>query len=102
MSTQLIDDLEQAMCGAMLERMPKDPTGEMASMAVSELLIEYGNWRARLIAPRPRAAHVSRELAASMMTTEHATAIAAIIAKIQAGDDLTPHLSKAVERIGRD
>jgi hypothetical protein len=93
---ELADALEDAAREYVLAAMPDDPSGELASMPLGDLLISYGTWRSRLIPASPRACHVSAELAASARTVEYRGGLEAIVAKIKAGDDLTPHLSRAV------
>ena len=76
--------------------MPERPTRKMREMTLDELLMIYFNWRARQIPPRPRACHLSAELNASPKATEHRKALDELIGKIEAGQDLTPHLSEKV------
>jgi len=101
-STQIIDDLEREMCAHILENLPADSTGNLAAQPLPGLLIEYGNWKARLIPARPRQVHVSNEMAGSAKLVEHKANVDSVIAKIELGDDLTAHLSKGIEKIGRD
>lgn len=81
----------------VLAEMPDDPSGELEAMPLGDLLISYGTWRARLIPPQPRVCHLSRELQASPKATERKAGLDAIVAKIDAGNSLKPHLSRAVE-----
>lgn len=80
----------------ILDAMPERPTRKMREMTLDELLMIYFNWRARQIPPRPRACHLSAELNASPKATEHRKALDELIGKIEAGQDLTPHLSEKV------
>lgn len=93
----LIDRLEKAIREHILEAM-SDPTGLLADEALPDLLMSFETWRSRRIPARPRSVHRSAELQASPKSDEHERVLDAIIAKIQAGDDLTPHLSKAIDR----
>ena len=58
----------------VLREMPPDPSGELAEMGLSDLLILYGNWRGRYVAAWPRRVHESRELRASPKYLEHSDA----------------------------
>lgn len=77
--------------------MPNDPSGDLASKSISDLLLVYGNWRSRLVAAMPRVVHISQELEASSKFKEHEAALKAIVAKIETGEDLTAHLSKRTQ-----
>jgi hypothetical protein len=96
--TGLIDQLEAATCRHILGEMPNDPNGKLAAMALPDLLVSYGTWRSRLVLAQPRRCHLSRELEASPKAVEHKVALAAIVAKLKAGDDLSPHLSKGIDQ----
>ncbi|MDP9347512.1 MAG: hypothetical protein M3P44_17720 [Actinomycetota bacterium] len=66
-------------------------------MDLANLLIVYGNWRGRFVSSKPRKVHFSRELAAALPGSQHEAAIHTVCAEIEAGDDLTPRLSKGVD-----
>lgn len=91
-----VDDLEQLIHRDVLAKLGPDPSGELSVMPLASLLIIYFNWRARFIPVRPRLAHLSAELLASPKCLEHQGAVDFIVAKIESGDDLTPHLSRWV------
>lgn len=93
----LVDQLEEVARGYLLAELPADQAAELAQESLADLLITIFNWRTRLIPPVPRVCHQSAQLRASTKATEHATALTALIEKIEAGDDLTPHLSRAVK-----
>lgn len=94
--TDVISDLEELIRQDLVDRLGPDPSGEIAGMSLSDVLIVYLNWRGRFIPVRPRTIHVSRELGTAAKYREHGPALDAIVAKIEAGDDLTPHLSKRI------
>jgi len=73
-----------------------DPSGELGTMPLGELLVVYGNWRSRRIPAHPRRVHWSAELKLSSKMTEHRAALRAIADKTAKGQDLTPHLSDRV------
>jgi hypothetical protein len=93
---ELVGRLEQASREHALAAMPADPTGALAAMSLRDLLQAYGSWKARLVPARPRTVHISSELAASPEMAQHKAELDAIVAKIGAGAELRPHLSKPV------
>ncbi len=92
----LVDKLEQAIHAHVVTAMPLDQSGELAAMALANLLITYWVWIGRLIPRAPRVVHQSREMLASPKTVEHGTELELLLDKIRNGDDLRPHLSKRV------
>jgi hypothetical protein len=97
MSPTLVDDLEQAIRQHLLASLPADPTGTLSSKNLPDLLIVYFTWRGRLIPARPRKVHESGALNASPKRSDHQSALESIVRKIERGDDLRSHLSRAVE-----
>src|SRR4051794_22106915 len=93
----LADRLERIVRRHVESSIPPDPTGELAAMQLSNLLIVYGNWRGRVVPRRPRTVHLSRELEEELPDSPHKAAIQDVCAEIENGDDLTPRLSKAVD-----
>jgi hypothetical protein len=93
----LVDELVETIRACLLAGMPTDPGAELPNMELPELLITYGTWQARLIPAQPRDCHVSAELSASPNASEHKDALDVIVAKIEAGEDLRPHLSRRVK-----
>jgi hypothetical protein len=94
----LADRLEDAVRSYIVRKMPSDPSGELAGKPFRELQNLYGNWSGRLPSPQPRTAHKSAEMMASDEAKLYSTEIAELVRKIEAGEDLKPHLSKAVEK----
>lgn len=91
-----VDELERQIRDHVLRVMPRDPSGELAAAPLHSLLLTYGNWRSRFVRSSPRAVHLSSTLQASSKLTEHKAPVEAIITAIEAGDDLTPHLSRGI------
>lgn len=94
---ELIADLEKVTRRCVLDAMPADASGELEKMSLADLLLTYGNWRSRLIPQRPRRVHLSEELKDSPAAAEHRAGLDALVGKIEAGGNLKPHLSRAVE-----
>jgi hypothetical protein len=97
-----VDQLEAVIRKYMLDAMPPGVRSGLEPLSLSDLVIQYVSWRDRLIPARPRRCHRSAELAASPKAVEHQAALDEITAKIGAGEDLTPHLSKGVANPVKD
>lgn len=93
----IVDRLERVVRRHVQGSIPPDPSGELAAMNLSSLLIVYGNWRGRFVSRRPRRVHVSRELAAELSGSAHHAALDDVRREIETGADLTPRLSKGIE-----
>lgn len=91
-----VDDLEKQISAYIINVMPADPSGELETLPLTDLLIAYGNWRSRWVPAHPRAVHWSSKLRSSLHTASHQVALNAISAAAQAGDDLTPYLSRSI------
>ncbi|HTX35414.1 MAG TPA: hypothetical protein VME43_10340 [Bryobacteraceae bacterium] len=93
-------DFKEDIRQHVLRVLPRDPRTDqdLHSKNASDLLIIYANWLMRLIPSRPRVVHVSRALLANPLAVDpkYAPALAALQATIQAGHDLTPHLSTRI------
>jgi len=70
---------------------------EINSKDACELLIVYHNWMSRHIFPNPRRVYLSAAFKANTVTAQRQADLDALIAKIEKGEDLKPHLSKRVE-----
>lgn len=81
----------------MLGELPGDPSGDLAAMPVRDLLMIYGNWLGRRVPPRPRTVHRSTQLDASTAAGTDKAELDTLVAKIEAGEDIKPHLSTAIE-----
>jgi hypothetical protein len=60
---------------------------------LTDLLIDYVNWRSRYVGQRPRTVSIEPAAQADRRWSAHAAPIAAFLDKVRRGDDLTPHLS---------
>jgi len=87
------DKLTAAVREYVLRKMPHDDSGELAAMDLRQLLQTFFNLQGRQISARPRTCHVSEELQSSAKLAEHQATIETLIGKIEAGEDLIPHLS---------
>lgn len=94
--SDVVTDLERLMGDDVLVALGSDPSGELAAKPFAALLIVYLNWRSRFVPVRRRQVHLSAELQASPKYLQYQTVVNAVSAKIQAGVDLTPHLSRRV------
>lgn len=65
-------------------------------MTEFELVACYLNWRRRMITPQPRRLIESAKFAITKQNPGHAESLTTLLAKIQNGDNLIPHLSKRV------
>lgn len=91
---KLVNELEAVVRRHLLDALPDDPTGALEEERLWDLLVIYATWQGRFVAQRPRAVHISSELAA----TEEAQGgrLDPIVSRIEGGDDLTPYLSTRV------
>lgn len=78
-----------------IPRFPNDTSSLAALKAkpLGALLIDYNNWAIRYIAPRPRKVIIERAAAKDRRWHSFDSAIRRLLRRIEAGDDLTPHLS---------
>ena len=81
-----------------------DDRVELEAADTSALLVVWFNWTSRLVTQRPRRVHWSHELeqhASPHFASPHVgDGVAHVAAHIEAGDDLSPHLSKAALQYG--
>lgn len=95
--SDLADRVEDSVRAYVLQKMPPDPSGELATTPFRELLHIYGSWRGRHPYPRPRAVHRSQEHLSSAEARTFQAEIDELVRKMEAGEDLKPHLSRAVD-----
>lgn len=91
----LIERLEKRIRRHISESMPADQS-YFEEQTLVNLMIDYRVWRGRFVQPVPRTVRLSAELKKSPKRQVHAAALAAIEAKIAAGEDLSAHLSTRV------
>lgn len=96
MTDDPVTRLEYLIRTDLLAEMGGDPSGELSTKSFASLLIIYANWRQRFISQHPREAHLSIGLSSGPNYEPHADAVAAIVTAIEAGTDLTPHLSRGI------
>lgn len=94
----LVEDLEEDVRQHVLGAMPDAERAGLASLRLSDLLIEYQTWRGRFIPPQPRSVHWSNELRSSPEVETYCEALDVLERKVEDGKDLTPHLSSLVHR----
>lgn len=97
--SDIVERLELVIRGHVIGAMPIDGREPpLRSLSLSTLLIEYRTWRGRFVAPQPRAVQISAELQGSPMVRAYEHEFATLRRKIEAGEDLTPHLSTRIHR----
>lgn len=74
-----------------------DVLAEINSKDARELLIVYHNWMSRHVFATRRKVHVSAAYTANPIATQRKSDLDALIAKIENGEELKPHLSLRVE-----
>lgn len=94
-SVDLMDGVEAVIRQHVLAWVP-DTSGKLASTDLRGLLSEYGTWRSQRVSPVPRSCHLSPELLADPKAAKRRVDLDALIVKIEAGEDLGPHLSRRV------
>lgn len=86
----------------VLEHLPPFPgdRGALASKGTYDLLTIYVNWLRRLVPAQPRRVHSSEALLASQcsLADKHRTGLDQLIAKIETGSCIRPHLSTRIEQ----
>lgn len=95
-------DFEEDIRQYVLANLPHDPsqTQELASMDWRRLLIVFWNWLSRFVPPQPRRVHRSRALDSNPLAKDPAyqPALEEIIAKIEAGENITRYLTDRVKK----
>jgi hypothetical protein len=97
----LVDRLEKKIRRHILAAIPSDAASQLRTMDFAGLLQCYGNWRGRLIVPGPRKVEVSDRLRERHQACPDPR-LDCLVEKIGRGDDLTPHLSRAVQVVHHD
>lgn len=92
----MVDDLEALIRADLLARLRPHTAGELAGMGTADLVIVYLNWRGRFVVPVPRRVHRAVELITSTGYTAHRGIVDDLAARLAAGDDVAPHLSRDV------
>lgn len=82
----------------LIKAIPRVPNNKaslqhMEAKHLTDLFIDYINWRSRYVGERPRTVSIEPADRADPRWSAHAAAIKAFIDKVERGDDLTPHLS---------
>jgi len=84
---------EWVLDGLPYDRTDQTITTELVAMDARELLIVYHNWMSRHVIPAPRQVRRSGAYDANPVVQQRKADLDALIAKIERGDDVTPHLS---------
>ena len=97
----LVDQIENAIRDHYAARLSAlDPRVDV-NQSLGDTLRTYLDWRTRQIPPGPRAVHRSSELISSASALEHRVLLDGLIATIVAGEDLTTHLSRSAQTLGK-
>lgn len=93
-------DFEEDIRQFVLSHLPYDRQdhAELQAMAAHALLVFYFDWTRRFVTPTPRRVHRSAALDANSDATAplYKPALDHIIASLEAGTDIGPHLSKGI------
>jgi hypothetical protein len=73
-----------------------DPTGALRNMPLGDLMRELARRRARMVSAVPRRVHTSSEFEADRNATRAKPELDGLVAKIEAGESLDPHLGTQV------
>jgi hypothetical protein len=79
---------------------PEDARADLQVMKPRELLRWYVNWADRYIAPRPRRVLTWNGFLQHGSAQPHLEAVRYLAERIEAGEDLTPFLSRDIDRFG--
>jgi len=95
-------DLKAAIRKWAIDTLPydhndSDVVAKINSKDARELLIVYHNWMSRHVFATPRKVHVSVAYTVNPVVTQRKADLDALIAKIEKGEELKPHLSTRVE-----
>lgn len=93
--TPRLADLKATLVG-MIPVRNQAATTSLASKTLTDVIIQYLTWQARLIRPRPRQVVIWPEVTNSPHLANFGPEIAAIEAGFRAGDDMNPYLSNQV------
>lgn len=82
----------------LAKAIPKSPNNkstleELRSKPLGSLLVDFVNWRSRYVGERPREVTLEPRAATDARWTVQSTGIRNLLAKVRAGEDLTPQLS---------
>lgn len=81
------------------DRNDADIVAEINGKDARKLLIVYHNWMSRHVFATPRKVHPSAAYKGNPVTTQRKADLDALIAKIEKGEELKPHLSTRVETV---
>ncbi|WP_279483204.1 hypothetical protein [Aureimonas sp. SK2] len=94
MTTNLYECVRQwVLTGLPYDRNDQKLCAELEAMDARDLLIVYHNWMVRHVHPTPRKVFRSKAFDANSVAIARKDDLDALIAKIERGDDLKPHLS---------
>jgi hypothetical protein len=84
----------------LAKQIPKFPNNKaslrvLQAKALGPLLIDYANWKIRYVPPRPRVVVLEPSATNDLRWQSLSSDIQALLSKVEHGDDLTSHLSRA-------
>jgi hypothetical protein len=99
MKIDFLADMRRTLLASLLANPDIETHVDIQNLTDSELVVCYLNWRDRLVSQAPRLVIESREFSNARRQKNYADFIPNLLANIQKGEDLRPHLSKRVTKV---
>lgn len=99
MKADFRSDLRRIFASILTTNADADARQDIQNMNEIALVVCYLNWRKRIIDKKPRRLIESREFDVTKRNPAYADRVGKLLAKIQNGSDLAPHLSKRIKHV---